>query len=61
VVRFVYTRDKDKLHAHRMRAQGYEDGFARRPAKFTLRDYQASYRMGSIARDAMEEAGGDAA
>jgi len=51
-----FTRDATKLHEHRMREQGYSDGYARRPARFTLRPYQVSYRLGSIARDAVEEA-----
>jgi hypothetical protein len=61
-MRFVRaTRDKDKLRAHQMREWGYSDGYARRPVRFTILDYQRSYRMGSIARDAQEEAGDDAA
>jgi hypothetical protein len=60
----VSTRDKQKLWEHKLREQGYSDGYARRPARYTLRDYQVSYRMGSIARDALEEvkaSGDDAA
>jgi hypothetical protein len=52
------TKDPQKLWEHRLREQGYSDGYARKPARYTLRAYQVSYRKGSIARDAQEE--GDA-
>jgi hypothetical protein len=57
-MRIAATRDAQKLAEHRLREQGYADGYARRPCRSTLRTYQVSYRMGSIARDAQEE--GDA-
>ena len=52
---FISTRDKQKLIERRLREVGYADGYARRPARYTLRTYQASYRLGSVERDAMEE------
>jgi hypothetical protein len=60
-MRIAATRDAQKIAEARLRAQGYADGYARRPCRSALRTYQVSYRMGSIARDAQEEAGDDAA
>ena len=51
------TKRGKQLLAQRLRQQAWDDGYNRRPCASSLRDYQVSYRLGSIARDAMEEAG----
>lgn len=37
-------------HATRMRREGYEDGYAGRPARYVDADYQASWRRGRAAK-----------
>lgn len=56
MARFVFTRDAEKLLEHRMREQGYDDGYARRPAVHSLLVYQRSYLRGVAARNAEDEA-----
>ena len=59
-MRFVATHDTKKLTEHRLREQGYSDGYAGKVARSPLAVYQRSWRLGREAR-ARQDGGNDAA
>ena len=48
--RIAFTRDVVKLTEHRLREQGYSDGYAGKVARSPLAVYQRSWRLGREAR-----------
>lgn len=57
--RVIKTRDAAKMREREMRARGYDDGYAGRPAAVALLAYQQSYRRGMEERTREAAAYGD--